>query len=309
MNPYSPYSPYGYGGYPPGVGLGVALQGSAEVMKAFGTVVTSQEQARILREQANQAKLTTKKQEFDLAMYIKANTPTYTQEQERIAKSTLKRIQSLSLPGEVTNGSSLNYLLKDLAKYPSKKIELEPLQLTDSVLSHINVAKGSNGAGLLRDGYTLTWPIAVKELDGITVNKRGELDKQIKAIVQDSLRGRVNASAIKDVRNEMEKITNDLVSKCNEIPRTQYMDAKRFLYDFDLSLTAVEKGEGRVQADFQRFVEGGKSIQQVVDYMLENGIRFGPATAEDEFAYRTLHQRLSRYDIAMNAAMGVDSDR
>src|SRR5262249_3014459 len=81
VNPYSPVpspysSPYdtGYNPYYPNpyygsnFGTGAILQGQADVMRAFGTVITSQEQARIMREQALQAKLETKKKKFDLEM-------------------------------------------------------------------------------------------------------------------------------------------------------------------------------------------------------------------------------------------------
>ena len=48
-------------------------------MSSYGDVINAQEQARITREKANQAKLDTKKQAFDLMLYEKANTPSYTE--------------------------------------------------------------------------------------------------------------------------------------------------------------------------------------------------------------------------------------
>src|SRR5262249_48802686 len=58
LNPYSPmnnpyyYNPYyGYGNV-----LGGTLLGQADVMRAYGVVITSQEQARIMREQYRQAR-------------------------------------------------------------------------------------------------------------------------------------------------------------------------------------------------------------------------------------------------------------
>jgi hypothetical protein len=307
-NPYSPYNPY-VNPYAtsPGIGHGVSLMGSADVMRSYGTVITKQEEARILREKANQAKLDTRKQAFDLEMYIKANTPTYTQNEARVAKETLKRIQNYSLPGEVTNGTALNYLLKDLAKYPGKKIAIQPLDLPDSAWSHINVTQGTKGVGIFRDGGRLTWPTALKNLmDVNNVNKRQELDKQIKTLVEDANRGRLDANALKDVSNEIEKLTKELVSKYNDIPSAQYADAKRFIADFEASVIGLQKGEAKVQADFQRFTDGGKSVQEVVEYMDKNGLRFGPAMAADEGAYRAVHSRLSRYSIEMNTAMGAD---
>lgn len=52
QQPFSPYNPYLT---PLGVGYGVSLTGQAEVMRAYAKVVSDQEAARILREQANRA--------------------------------------------------------------------------------------------------------------------------------------------------------------------------------------------------------------------------------------------------------------
>ena len=314
-NPYqpgggiaSPYGPYGLGNYgtpyasSPGVGIGVALSGSADVMRAYSGVVTAQEDARIKRELSYQERIRTKKASFDLDQYIKANTPTYTQELARVTKSTLIRIQNNSLPGEITNGKALNFMLDDLRKFPNKKIGLEPLQLTETVLTHLNVSKNTFGIGLLRDGGRVSWPAALQ--DQMSVNKRQELDKQIKSMVEDAFRGRLDNNVVKDVRNEIDKMRDALISKANEIPTGPYLDAKRFLQEFDEATIALQRDEAQRQAKFQRHIEGGRSVQEVVDYMIANGLRFAPATANDEAAYRAFHSALTRYDVAMNSDTG-----
>jgi len=48
-------------------------------------------------------------------------------------------------------------------------------------------------------------------------------------------------------------------------------------------------------------------VQDVADYMVQNGLRFGPATANDEPAYRSAHSALASYDIAMNSAFGSET--
>src|SRR5262249_36727935 len=63
--------------------IGNQLMGQAAVISASGDLITAQEQARILREQANQAKLDTRKQAFDLMLYERAMTPTFTEEMNR----------------------------------------------------------------------------------------------------------------------------------------------------------------------------------------------------------------------------------
>ncbi len=297
-NPYSPYNPYGAG-----YGAGSVLMGQADIMRAYGNVITSEQQAWLLKSKVDQEKLNTVKQKFDLDMYIKANTPTYNQEQERIAKATLRRIQTNSLPGEVTNGKSLNYLLDDLRKYPGKKTSGDAIQLSEGVLNHLNVAKkGNHGMGVLRQG--LSWPAAVQEL--IPVTKRKDLEAQLDAMVKKAGKGQsVDANALKDVRNEIEKLREELIKKANEIATPQYIDAKRFVQELYEGTRALENGEAKVQADFQKFVEGGKTVQEVTDYMVNNGLRFTGASATDEAAYRVIHSALASHNIALNTQLGI----
>src|SRR5947208_6754001 len=90
---YPPPNP-GYGGYGcfyPGR-TGGALYGSAAVMDSYSNQMLSEERARILREQANQAKLDTKRKAFDERAYERANTPSWTQEQAKIQAQILNRI-------------------------------------------------------------------------------------------------------------------------------------------------------------------------------------------------------------------------
>ncbi len=304
-NPYNPYPPYGGYGGGPGYGAGQVLQGEADVMRAYGQVINAQEQARITREKALQEKLKTRKDAFDLDMYIKANTPTYTQAQERAAKSTLRRIQTNSLPGELVNGKALNYLLDDLRRFPNKKIALEPLPMSEGVLTHLNITKNTFGLGILRDDGRVTWPAAL--LDKMTVKQRNDLDEQLRDIVKGAYKGKLDVAKLNRVRAEIEQMGEDLVKRVNDVPTVQYMDAKRFLHEFQGASIALEKGEAPLQGEFQRFIEGGRSVQDVTDYMVKTGLRFGPAADNDEPAYRAVHSALATYDIAMNSALGADN--
>jgi hypothetical protein len=305
-NPYSPYNPYNP--YNPSYGAGSVLYGEADVIRASGQLVNSWEQARILREQALQAKLDTRKKEFDLNMYIKANTPTYTQEQEQVARITLRRIQTSSLPGEVSSGRSLNLLLDDLKKFPGKKISLEPLPLNEDILGHLNVTKTTFGMGLLRDNGKVAWPVEVQKV--MTVMQQQNIDKQLRYLVKEANNDRIENNVIAEVQKEIERMREELVKKVNDIPTAPYLDAKRFLQDLYDSTRAIEKGEAINQLMFQRFIEnskGNRSVQEVADYMIKKGLRFGPAAATDEAAYRAVHSAMANYDIAMNSQLGVDS--
>src|SRR3954451_20057240 len=73
-NPYvNPYAVNPYGG------VGGYAAGQAQVIQSTGQLLVDQEQARIERQKADQAKIDTQKKAFDEAMYEKALTPTHTE--------------------------------------------------------------------------------------------------------------------------------------------------------------------------------------------------------------------------------------
>src|SRR3954452_20430152 len=104
-----------------------------------------------------QAKIDTARKRFDFDLYVKANTPTFADEQKRIAKNTLKRIQVSSNPIEIANGKALNILLDDVRNFPLKKAaNFDAIMLSEDVLKQLNVTTKTVGVGLLRHGGKFT---------------------------------------------------------------------------------------------------------------------------------------------------------
>jgi hypothetical protein len=301
-NPYNPYYPNPY--LPYGYGAGSVLMGAADVLRAYGSVINSQEQSRITRELGLQARLDTKKKKFDLEMYIKANTPTFTEEQAKIAKMTLKRIQTNSTEAEIVNGRALNLLLDDLRRHPGKKSSgvVDPLALSAEMLGHLNVTKNSTSLGILRNGGDITWPVVFQEY--FPADQLRDVAAQAKVLVKNAEKGKIDANVLKDLRIELDKMRDQLVKKLNEIPTSQYLDAKRFLNDFDEARIALERGEAMTQVQYQKWATGGKSLPQLVDYMIDNGLRFTTSTQGDEFAYRAVYSGMAAMDVALNSLAG-----
>jgi hypothetical protein len=306
INPYnpvtSPYvSPYDQAYANPYYSYadpGSVLRGAADIMRAYGTVITSQEQARIIREQARQAKLETIKKKFDLDMYIKANTPTFTEEQAKIFKMTLKRIVSNATEPEIVNGKALNFLLDDMRKYPGKRAAVEPFALSEDVLGHLNVTKGNVSLGVLRHGGEFTWPAVFQEY--FPAEQLRLVETQAKALVKNAEKGKIDPNVLKDMRNEIDKVRDQLLSKVNEIPTMQYLQARRFLDDLADARLALERGEAMTQLNFQKWAAGGKTLQQLVDYTINNGLKFTTAIQGDEFAYRAVYSGMVALDVALN---------
>jgi len=306
-NPYSnPYA--GAAAYNPYSQIynspGFTLMGAADVIRGYGTGITKQEEARILREKAYQEQVKTEKDKFDLRMYIKANTPSWSEEQARAAKLTLKRIQSNSSPLEVAGGRSLNYLLDDVRKHRGKEFSFGKIELPDEVLGHVNVTTKNNSLGVLRDGGKLRFPNALAEL--IPANARNDMEARTQAIVQNAANGKIDANALRDLNAQVDQIREQLTKKSNEIPTPQYLEAKRYLNDLEDAGLAIANGEAGAQFEYQKLVNEGKvrDVTDLINQMVARGWRFAPATPADEAAYRALHSALAAYDLALNSAVG-----
>jgi len=300
VNPYtpgggigsSPYTPGGSGAYPytfiPPEGY--FLKGAADVMNAYGNVLTSSEQAR----------LKTIKERFELDLYIKANTPTYTEIQAKITKETLKRIQNTSNVSEIWSGRAPKILLDDLRhKVRGKKISIDPIPLSEEVLKHLNITtKPGGNLGLLRTEGRFSWPPALGDL--LSKDEREQIEKWASRAVNLAANGSDPGNLVPDLQTALEKARDMLLQKVNEIPTTQYMEAKRFLNDFDSARQALAQKDAVQFFKFQRWASGGKTIQEVVEYMAENGLEFAPAVQGDESAYQALNSALQAYNIAFN---------
>jgi hypothetical protein len=60
-------------------------------------------------------------------------------------------------------------------------------------------------------------------------------------------------------------------------------------------------------ADSQKFVRGGKTAEQVAEFLIKSGLTVAPATPGDEAAYNALHTALANYDVGVNAQTAVAS--
>lgn len=303
-NPYmagSLYSPYAGSS----VGPGLTLMGGADMLRASGDLLVKQEKARIMRSEYYQKQIETRRLEFDLDRYMKENTPTWNQRQEKIMKSVLRRIQTSSNAAEIVEGRSLNLLLDDVDKnYTFNKSTVPEIALDADILKHLNVRPAglnNNSLGMLRDASKLQWPAALVKM--LPADVRHDMEAKAQALAKNTADGKApDLNAAADFQGQIGKAREQLLKKANDFDTTPYMDAKRFLNDLDNSRMAIERGHGRAQVEYQALVNKSeiKNINQLASTMVKNGWRFAPALLADEAAYRALHSALVAYDVALN---------
>ena len=291
----NPYAPAYGNAYPrsagPGIGTGATLQGQADVSRAYGNVVVQQENARVIREQANQAKIDTKRKAFDEMMYEKANTPTYVEEMTKDKARILERLMNFPARGEVANGTTLNAMLPFLQSLGTYGTQGPPVQLPQSAVRDLNVSSGgSSSIGILRDGGRVDWPIAL-----ITPQQK-KLDKLLPAAYDACGAGTLTPKMMKDIRTELSSMREDMRKrlKNEEIETSSYLIAIEFYNSLESSVNALERPDARKQISGV-YAARGRNVQELVDYMTEKGLKFAPAAPGDENSYQVIHDAFTRY--------------
>jgi hypothetical protein len=299
-NPYNPYLPRSAG---PGIGQGAALSGSAQVMNAYGDVVVQQENARIQREQANQAKIDTKRKAFDEMMYEKANTPTYIENAARDNANILNRIMNFPNRSEVVEGKALNTMLPFLQSLSTYGTQGSPVMLPQSAVRELNVSgTGTSSVGILRNGGRVDWPLAM-----ITPQQK-KLDKLLPAAYDAAGAGELTPKLMKDIRTEMTSMREDMRKrlKAEEIETSSYLQAIEFYHTLENSVNALERPDARKQISGV-YAARGRNVQELVDYMTENGLKFAPAAPGQENAYQVVNDAFVRYARIAQSSSGFQT--
>jgi hypothetical protein len=293
---YPGYAPPGYGGFGPGN----TLYGAANVISSSGQLFINQEQARVEREKANQAKIDTKRKTFDEMMYEKANTPTFTEEQEKTQMMIVRRLMNHPLPAEVTSGRSQNILLPYLDKLLRVGVQGPPIPLDPYMLKSINVTAGVDGAniGILKDGGKLDWPFAL----------RGTTQKQLAPLfpklVASAMSGDLDFGLYTKVNNGVTQLRSELNKKFQkeEIDAGDYLEGNRFMDSLASSMTAIRSPSAA------KFLNGayaatGRTVPELVYNMTSKGLKFAAATPGNEAPYYGLQNDLVSF------AAGAESNQ
>ena len=275
-----------------------ALVDTAAIMRAYADIIKANEEARILREEAEGLRLDKLKKKAETNAYIESLTPSWTQMQAKIDREILAHAQSATNLFEITSGRALNTLLADLRKTTARKIPVNSGFLGEEILGHINITTKNGNLGLLRNDGAFTWPQALISEDIVSDEDRGEIKVLARALIRS--KGNFPRTMLEDLDRVLVRTEKKLASKVNDIPAAQYLQAKRFLNDFQAARIALENGEGAAYFKFQKWVRGGRTIREVADYLVREGLQFASAVPGDEAAYRAVHSALAAYNVAVN---------
>jgi hypothetical protein len=265
---------------------------SADIIGAEGRFRLNNLQANLIKEQVRGQKIENRRKILDEWVYERANLPTRQDERERLAKLDLRYHLTNPAPTEIYSGTSLNTILDQLKQMQARGVRGPTVPIGDDLLEQINVTTGTGGnVGLLKNDGRLTWPLALSGPDFEA--ERKDLERNLPVAVSEVQKhGRVDRGRIKDMRSDVERMLERLARMIGELTPSQCIEAKRYLNQLNDGLRILETPDA-VSYLTGKYKAQGRTVGDLVRYMSNKGLRFAPAVAGDESAYRALHQALT----------------
>jgi hypothetical protein len=286
------YSDYGgypyYPSYDPYSGF---LQGAASVISADGRFRVNNQQANLLREQVRSAHIENKRKAFDEFMYERANTPTWLDDLERQNKLNLRYTLNNASGSEILSAISLNTLLDSLKQMQAKGVMKGPdVDLSSETLDKINVSPGPGvNPGLLKE-KRLSWPLALTGSE--FQDDRKTVERNLAAAVSEAGVGTVEPKRLKDLLDEVDKMSDELGQRINDMTPNQYIEAKNYLKLLNDAIRALGRPDAKDYVN-DKYSAKGKTVADLVKHMA--GLQFAPATPGAEQAYKELYEKLVTY--------------
>jgi hypothetical protein len=288
------HAQYSYPIFQSGFGPGAVLQGTASVMNAQGNLMMQQEQARVAREQALQAKLDTKRKTLDWENYEREHRWTFAQEQQRNEGLRIMRLLQNAREDEVLSGSAMNTLLPFLTQLAQKGTEGRPVYLDPYELKRINVTGAGTGANIgVLGNSPLAWPIALRGPD------QKKVDETISKAVEATLAGTLDFNQLQQAINGVDQLQRQARDRWNgeQMDTGSYLESKRFLASLRQGLAVLRR------PDAAKFLGGGfaaqgSTVAELVKNMSSQGLRFARALPGSEFAYFGLFNSMLEFAAA-----------
>lgn len=289
---YHSYRPYYHNRYRRyNYGYGSPLNGVASIINARANFMKQAENARLLREKVNQAKLDTRKKTIQELLYERDNLPTYQDDVERTQQLRLRAALEQPPTNEITSGRALNTLLPSVRDQIQQGIFGPPHALDPALLQSINATTAhGNNPGLLKDGGKMAWPVALRGV------QQEQLQQELVLAVQEARNNALTPEILAQIRSGVAALDASLSTgiRAEKIDTQMYLSGKRFLDGLNSAVRVLE------QPDASKILSGaatlhGQTVEELVANMTHDGLEFAPALPGEEAAYISLYHSLRAY--------------
>jgi hypothetical protein len=276
------------------IGSGGTLSGAADLTNAAGNFQIQTEQARIAREQANQAKLDTQRQTFDQMNYERSNTKTRAEEMERITAATVRRMLTEASTPEILTGATLNTLTTFIRRLTDQSVMGPNIPLDPNVVQQLNLAPPGGtvinpGLGMVGDWDNAPWPLSLFEA-------RKKIDPAVREVISQVRMRELNPKTYDQTRKLVRSYLDNLYKLLTpgKVDTGAYLEASTFLTNLDTSLVAIR------QPNAYQFFAGdyrakGNNVLELAMFVTNTGLKFIPARPGQESAYVATHRATVSY--------------
>ena len=116
---------------------------------------------------------------------------------------------------------------------------------------------------------------------------------QAQELYQQAANAKPNNNTVRDLESELQNLRAKLTGGPKSGSPSNYLEGQKFLDSFDAAVIALKKGDVVTNLEFQQKfnAKGGRTVQELVDYMGSRGLKFAPVNGGDERAYYSLQIR------------------
>jgi hypothetical protein len=285
------------------------LRGAVSLTTANAQYQLTIQQAKLVRHNAVRAAIQTRRTWIEEAEFERAHLP----DPEKIRQAELARALDrarVSPPlTEIWSARSLNTLLGHLIAQQGRAVRGPNVPLSVDTLKLINLTVGDTrgNIGLLKDNGNLHWPQLLQ--GGPFKEAHDDLRRHLRLAARTVATGKGTPAenTLSDLDAALKKLNETLDSRVSRLSVDQYVEAKRYLQLLGNTLTALK--DRNVSNYFNgTWSAKGKSVAELVKYMADKGLRFAPATPNDEPAYLALYHALASFDAGISRGTPSPSD-
>jgi hypothetical protein len=276
------------------------LRASAAETNAEGRYLSQVQQARSLQSKADTSKLDLHRRIAEEAALERKTW--LNPEDERVREMRVAYVRATREPPvtEILSGQALNDLYNHVYPLQAKRklqgVEGPDVPLDPDVVQQLNFTGSGSLASLAlaKDRGRLRWPVVLQaaafdpareELSALTIGA-WEHARLNRPIGSESLRG-----MLADVRS----LNETLLRQVGELSPSDYIVGKRYLGALETMVRSLQDPNvSNLPGQWRE--PRARSVEELVETMGAKGLRFAPATAGDEPAYRHVYERLLAYD-------------
>jgi len=272
------------------------LTGASNVINSQGQFLISKRQSEVIQQQAEQAKLDTRRKVIEQWQYEQAIQPTLSQVQAKAQQEGY--LQAIGNPPEarIWSGEAMNTILRNLQQPGATRGRGPSLPINPDIVTRLNFSDGTNAGNLwfFSRGAKLDWPFVLR---GPRFKEQRERVEALlaAAIRQASTDGQIDFGTIKDLRATTDQMLADLKDMIEEVTPSDYVRARRFLNDQSRAAQALGDA-GAARALAAKGLPPVATVDELVAEMTSRGLRFAPVSPGNEAAYSALFQSLRAYD-------------